>query len=64
MYLTKFYAEFSTFHYVSYKNSVRCRLLVFAHLHNSGPLQCKQVYKTTHKLVLAEISDFLAADNV
>ena len=46
------------------KNCVGCRFVVFAHLRNFGPMQCKQVYKTAHKLVLAEISEYLEGSNV
>ena len=46
------------------KSSVGCRFLVFPHLRNLDPVQCKQVYKTEHKLDLAEISEDLAGNNV
>ena len=46
------------------KNSVVCCFSVFANLRTLSQLQCKQVYKTVHKLVLAETSEYLAGNNV
>ena len=46
------------------KNSVGCRFSVLANLRTLSQLQCNQVYKTVHKLVLAEISEYLAGNNV
>ena len=64
MFLTKFNAEFSTVHYVSSQRLCWLPLLVFEHLRNVGQLQCKQVYKTAHKLVLAEVSECLTGNNI
>ena len=54
-------ALYTMFHH---KTSFGCRFLLFAHLRNLGPFQWKQVNKTAHTPVLAEIIEFLAASYV